>query len=283
MRRYTEKYYTTGTVEPANQRHGPPRILTDFEQLTVLQLLLDNPNMYLDEIQRELYDFTGTVAHISTICRTVHRLGMTRQKLRYVALQQSVDQRVMFMADISMFEPEMIVWLDETGSDRRNSTRAYGYGLRGLTPVTHKLQVWGKRITAIGVMSMRGIEDAYIYEGSVNGDVFEHFVRTTLLPLLMPYNGVNTHSVVVMDNATIHHLQRVQDMILGVGALIRFLPAYSPDLNPIEEVFSKVKRYLKANDALYLATQSPRPFVLSAFHTVTQEDCINYIKHAGYC
>ena len=151
--------------------------------------------MYLDEIQRELYDFTGTVVHISTICRTVHRLGMTRQKLRYVALQQSVDQRVMFMADISMFEPEMIVWLDKTGSDRRNSIRAYGYGLRGLTPTTHKLKVWGKRITASGVMSMRGIEDAYIYEGSVNGDVFEHFVRTTLLPLLMPYNGVNTHSV----------------------------------------------------------------------------------------
>ena len=189
----------------------------------------------------------------------------------------------MFMADISMFEPEMIVWLDETGSDRRNSIRAYGYGLRGLTPITHKLQVWGKRITAIGVMSMRGIEDAYIYEGSVNGDVFEHFVRTTLLPLLMSYNGVNTHSVVVMDNATIHHLQRAQDMILGVGALIRFLPAYSPDLNPIEEVFSKVKRYLKANDTLYLATQSPHPFVLGTFHTVTQEDCINYIKHASYC
>ena len=53
VRRYTEKYYTTSTVRPANQRHGPPRILTYFEQLTVLQLLLD-----IDEIQRELYDFT---------------------------------------------------------------------------------------------------------------------------------------------------------------------------------------------------------------------------------
>ena len=132
-------------------------------------------------------------------------------------------------------------------------------------------------------MSMCGIEDVYIYEGSVNGEVFEHFVRTTLLPLLMPYNGVNTHSVVVTYNATIHHLQRVQDIILGVGALIRFLPAYSPDLNPIEEVFSKVKQYLKANDTLYLATQSPRSFIIHAFHTVTQEDYINYIRHAGYC
>ena len=95
---------------------------------------------------------------------------------------------------------------------------------------------------------MEGIEDVFVYEGSVNGDVFEYFVRTTLLPLLMPYDGQNKHSVVVMDNASIHHLETVQDMILGVGALIRFLPPYSPDLNPIEEVFSKAKRYLKAND-----------------------------------
>ena len=140
--------------------------------------------MFLDEIQRELYDVTGTVVHVSTmICRTVHRLGMTRQK-RYVtvALQQSMDQRIMFMADISMFEPEMIVWLDETGSDRRNSVRAYGYGLRGLTPVTHKLNVWGKRISGIGIMSMCGIEDAYIYEGSVNGEVFENLFALPFSP-----------------------------------------------------------------------------------------------------
>ena len=71
-------------------------------------------------------------------------------------------------------------------------------------------------------------------------------------------------------------------MILGVGAIIRFLPPYSPDLNPIEEVFSKVKTYLKANDMLYLATLSPRFFVVDAFLTVTQEDCINYIRYAGY-
>ena len=85
-----------------------------------------------------------------------------------------------------------------------------------------------------------------------------------------------------MDNASIYHLETVQDMILGVGAIIRFLPPYSPDLNPIEEVFSNVKSYLKANDMLYLATMSPRLFVADAFQTVTQEDCINYIRHAGY-
>lgn len=85
-----------------------------------------------------------------------------------------------------------------------------------------------------------------------------------------------------MYNASIHHLEAVQDIILGVGALFWFLSPYSPDLNPIEVVFSKVKRFLKANDMLYLATLSPRLFVVDAFQTVTQEDCVNYIRHAGY-
>lgn len=71
------------------------------------------------------------------------------------------------MLDISMFDPEMIVWIDETGSDRRNSVRAYGYGLRGLTPVKHQLKVWGKRISAIGVMTTDGIEDVFVQEGPV--------------------------------------------------------------------------------------------------------------------
>ena len=106
------------------------------------------------------------------------------------------------MLDISMFDPEMIVWLNETGSDRRYGVRAYGYGLRGLTPVEHQLKVWSKCIFATGVMTMEGIEDVFVYEGSVSGDVFEYFVRTTLVPLLMPYNGLNKHSVVVMDNAS---------------------------------------------------------------------------------
>ena len=105
----------------------------------------------------------------------------------------------------------MIVCLDKTGSDSRNSVRAYRYGLRRLTPVT--------QAKSVGKENICGIENAYIYEGW--GCV--QTLCTALLPLLMPYNGVNTHSVVV-DIATIHHLQHVQDLILGV---IRFFPAYS--------------------------------------------------------
>ncbi len=85
-----------------------------------------------------------------------------------------------------------------------------------------------------------------------------------------------------MDNASIHHVQRVYDIITGVGARLVFLPPYSPDLMPLEEVFSKVKSVLKANEAAYLYTLTPSLILKMAFCTVTQADCLAYIRHAGY-
>ena len=240
------------------------------------------PTMYLEELQSELYDLTGTWVHVSTICRTVQRLGLTRKKVQLVALQCSMEMQARFMAEISLFDPQMLVWVDETGSNRRNSVRAHGYSLKGMRAVSYQLRVGGKRINAIGVMSMQGMEDAYIVEENVNGDVFERFVRTSLLPILKPFNGTNSHSVVVMDNASIHHLDKIAQMIAGVGALLRFLPPYSPELNPIEHVFSKVKAFLKANDTVYFNTRFPTTLVTMAFCTITQHDCINYIRHSGY-
>ncbi len=95
------------------------------------------------------------------------------------------------------------------------------------------MRVGHKSINAFGVMSLSGIEDVYISEENVNGDVFEDFMRTTLLPILMPFNGINSHSVVVMDNCSVQHVESVQETITSVGALIRLLPSYSPDLNPM--------------------------------------------------
>ena len=247
VRRYIELDHTTGDVESVKQKHGPDCLLTEFEQLTVLQSLIAKPNIYLSELQEHLFDATGAWVSLSTICRTVHQLGFTRKKLTTIAAQQSDELRGQFMAEISVFDPNMIVWVDEMGSDRRNSIRSCGYSLRGMRAVNRVLRVGGKRLSVIGGMSLSGIEDIYIAEGNVNGDIFEDYVRTTLLPMLQPFNGINSHSVVVMDNASIHHLDKILEMIHGVGALVRFLPPYSPDLNPNEEVFSKAKSFLKAN------------------------------------
>ena len=188
---------------------------------------------------------------VFTICRTVH-LGLTRKKVQRIALQCSEELQLQFMAEISMFDPEMIIWVDETGSARRNSVRSYGYSLKGMRAVSHELRVSGQRINAIGAMSTEGMEDVYIVEGNVTGDVFVKFVRNCLLPILEPFNGTNSHSVVVMDNASVHHYEEVAD-ITGVGAIVCFLPPYSPELNPIKNVFSISRNFTKSDSCfMYL-------------------------------
>ena len=282
VQRYVAAFLSTGNVEPVKQRHGPECMLSDFEQVIVMQLLLEKPSAYLSELQQHLYDTTGTWVHVSTICRTVYRLGYTRKRLQHIALQRSDDLRAQYMAEISLFDPCTLVWVDESGFRQRNSIRAYGYSLRGLRAEDHQLKLGKSRINAIGIMSYQGMEDVYLTEDNVNGDIFEHFVGSCLLPILMPFNGVNTHSVVVMDNCSVHHVERVVEMINSVGALIRFLPPYSPDLNPIELVFSKVKSFIKANYLVVQSTSIPRVVVSMAFNTITQEDCVHYIQHSGY-
>ena len=282
VERFLHLYYTTGEVKATQQKHGPDRLLDDFEQLTVLQSFLSKPGIYLKEVQEELYDATGKWASCATICRTVQRIGLTRQKMKRVAIGRSDVLRGQYMADIDVFDPNMLVFVDETGFDRRNLIRQFGYGLRGITPVTHQLLVYGQRISAIGVMTTRGIEDFYLIEGSVNGDIFLNFVQRCLLSIMLPFDGDNPRSVLVMDNAAIHHVEVVTDLLTAAGILIRFLPPYSPDLNPIQEAFSKVKAYVKDNEIAYQSTQNPRLLVSSAFASITSHDCNQYIRHAGY-
>ena len=134
---------------------------------------------------------------------------------------------------MSIYDPAMLIFIDETGSDRRASIRRYGYSLRGKPLVCEKLLVRGKRVSAIACMSMNGMLDCKTIVGKVNGKVFYDFVQTSLLPHLMPFNGTNPHSVVVMDNCSIHHIHEIVAMRHEVGALVLFLPPYSPDYNPI--------------------------------------------------
>ena len=79
----------------------------------------------------------------------------------------------------------------------------------------------GKRYTSIAVLTTNGVEDVYITESSVDGDVFLDFVRRCILPLLMPFNGTNPNSIVVMDNASIHHIDPVFELLTAVGALVK--------------------------------------------------------------
>ena len=239
--RVVKFFRETGCVDKKGYPHERAfRKVTAPLELTIIHLVLSRPGIYLREIQVELREAMGAEIGPSAICRFLHKVGFSRQRMKLVALQRDKEIRAQFVSDVSIYEPEMLIFLDETGADRRDSLRKYGYSLRGRPVRSQKLLVRGERISAIAFMSVNGFLDCHTVRGTANADVFQKFVAKTLLPHLMPFDGKNPHSVVIMDNCIIHHGDEVAKMIHEMGALVHFLPPYSPDYAPVEEA-SKVR------------------------------------------
>ena len=153
-------------------------------------------------------------------------------------------------------------------------TRLRGRAPRGERLIDKTPQGHWKTTTLIAALGISGMRCSTVVDGAVNGDTFEAFVEQVLVPEL------RLGDVVVMDNLSSHKRYRVRELIEDAGAHLVFLPAYSPDLNPIELVFSKVKQLLRSmacrtRDALWKAMQS-------VLDQVTTSDAINCFKHCGY-
>ncbi len=147
------------------------RKLTPSLQFMVVHQVLMRPGILLREIPTELLEVTGADVSLATLCRFLHKTGFTRQKLRLVALQRDDFLWSQFVSDVSVYNKDMLVFLDETGSDRRNCIRRYGYSLRGKPLVSHKLLVTGERISAIAFMSVNGMLDCKTVKENVNGEI----------------------------------------------------------------------------------------------------------------
>ncbi len=121
---------------------------------------------------------------------------------------------------MSVYSSDMFVFVDETGADWRDSLCKYGYSLRGKPAVNHSLLFRGERVSAISCMSINGILDVQMVTETSNGDTFYEFVQTHLIPHLMPFNGVNPHSIVILDNCSIHHCIEVVTSLKDIGVLV---------------------------------------------------------------
>lgn len=157
VQRTVERFESTGSVckqdHPRGHEH-PHQKLTAVDEFLLLYLVLDRPNTYLHELQRELSETTGTSVSISTICNFLRKSGFTRRKLTRVALQRSDELRAEFKSDVSIYSPEMLVFIDETGSDRRDAQRKFGYSLRGKPARSVQFLNRGKHLSTIAAMSI---------------------------------------------------------------------------------------------------------------------------------
>ena len=256
------------------------RILACQGELYVLGLILDSPTLFLGEIVQLIKHDLGYDVSASTVCRLLKRHGLTCKKIRQVAKQRCASLRGNFMAHTLLFNSECLVWIDETGTDKRAHIRKYGYALRGVTPVYHRILSRGNRYNAIAAMSSTEILAVEVKTGSVNGEIFFDFLRGELFPRMQPFPAPN--SVLLMDNCSIHHIQPIKELAKQHGIILLYLPPYSPDYNPIEEAFSYIKNYLRKHDELMQVIPDPVVLIKAAFHSITSDHITSWVSHAGY-
>jgi transposase len=129
-------------------------------------------------------------------------------------------------------------------------------------------------MTFLAALRLSGITAPFAFEGPMNGEAFETYVEDVLIPTLKPGD------LVIMDNLGSHKGRFVRRAIRKAGAHLFFLPPYSPDLNPIEQVFSKLKRALRKADKRSL--DALWPAIGDILKTFSAQECANYFKAAGY-
>jgi transposase len=170
-------------------------------------------------------------------------------------------------------EAGRVVFIDETAA-KTDMARTHGYAPRGRQLEGAAPYRRWQTTTFVGAMRAGGFIAPLVVDGAVIGELFEAYARRVLRPELRPGD------VVVLDNLACHKRQGVREAIEGAGCTLLLLPAYSPDLNPIEMAFSKLKRLLRKVAARTVeALWDAIGRLLDRF---TPEECANYIRHAGY-
>lgn len=173
----------------------------------------------------------------------------------------------------SGFDPARLIFLDESGA-KTNLTRLRGRAQRGQrvngsAPAGH----W-QTITLMGALRLDGSTACMALEGTTDTDSFRAYVRSILVPALRPGD------IVVMDNLSPHKSDQTLALIVHAGAQVLFLPAYSPDFNPIEKMWSKVKAFLRSAEA-----RTPADLITAigqALAQITAQDAFGWFTSCGY-
>jgi transposase len=173
----------------------------------------------------------------------------------------------------SQLNPTRLVFVDEIGA-ATNMTRRYGRGPVGERVVDAVPAGHYKRITFTAALRSSGLGAAMTLDGAMTGDWFVAYVEQVLVPELQPGD------VVVLDNLAAHKRAEARELIERAGCALIFLPAYSPDLNPIERMFSKLKAALRK--AAARAVEALIDAMGEALRSVTPTDIRGWFAHTGY-
>src|SRR5437763_11004095 len=266
--RLLQLHRSTGSLEPRPHGGGNPAVLESEDLERLRELIRQQPDATLEECRQRL----GVSCSTMTIARALSLLGLPRQKKVPRAQEQDSpevqEQRRAFCEGLAGLDPQRLVFVDECGA-HTGMARTHGRAPAGERVDSNTPGGW-KSITLTCGMRLSGVTAALAFPGATNTDRFETYVEEVLVPELKPGD------VVVWDNPKPHLSEEAIEAVEAAGARVVPLPPYSPDLTPIEEMFSKVKGAMRS--AAARTTETVYAAFCSALHDVTPEDIAGWFR-----
>jgi len=275
--RWVARFLSTGKVSatPTGGDHRSGRIEAQRDYL--LGLIRRQPDVTLLEIRERLIANCEQTFAPSVLWRFFDRHKITfKKKTAHAEEQQRADvlkrRQAWFDGQLDL-DPTKLVFIDETWAStnmaRKNGRCRRGRRLRAAIPHGHY-----KTVTLVAGLRLSGLVAQKAFDHPINGASFEEWVEKHLVPTLSP------GEVVIMDNLSSHKGPRVEALIKAADAGLRYLPAYSPDMNPIEKAYSKLKSYLrKIAERTVAGLLSALDACADIFKPL---ECVNYFKACGY-
>jgi len=275
--RWVARFHAKGEVSPdpmgGDRRSGRIEAHADY----LLGLIRREPDITLAEIRDKLIANSHEAFSTSVLWRFFDRHGITfKKKTAHAEEQQRADvltqRRKWFEGQLDL-DPTKLVFIDETGATT-NMARKWGRCRRGRRLRVGIPHGHYKTVTLVAGLRLSGLVAQKAFDRPMNAATFEEWVEKCLVPKLSPGD------VVIMDNLSSHKGPRVEELIKAAGAELRYLPPYSPDMNPIEKAYSKLKSFLRKIaertvagllDALDACVEIFKP-----------AECVNYFAACGY-
>ena len=271
-----------GTAGTPSVPVGCPPTVTPYMTDVLCDHLSQQPGLYLEDMVALLQNQFDTPVSTYSVQRSLARMGWTKKQMQRKAQEQNPRLRAFYQHKLSNFHSYQLVFVDESGCDKRVGHRRTGWAPLGVTPVQVSKFHRGQRYHMLPAYAQDGIILSRIYSGSTDAALFEDFLKQ-----LLQHCGrfPAPKSVLVMDNASFHRSQRVEQLCSDAGVKLLYLPPYSPDFNPIEEYFAELKAYIKK---VWLSfeenpEQGFRAFLQECVYDVgaRQKSAEGHFRHAG--
>ena len=272
--KWSQRFRATGSAAARRMGGNRPYALAG-ERVRLLARLAEKPDVTLRALVAELAE-RGIVVSYYAVWHFFEHEGVSFKKSLHASEQDRPDvarRRAQWRRYQGRLDPGRLVFIDETWA-KTNMTRTHGRARRGERLVAKVPHGRWRTLTFLAALRSDRIDAPCVIDGPINGASFLAYVEQFLAPTLKPGD------IVIMDNLGSHKGQAVRQAIRAVGAKLFFLPPYSPDLNPIEQVFAKLKTLLRKAAARTIeATWKTIGSLLDRFPS---QECANYFANAGY-